>query len=135
MKTRQGHNNLRLENSHDVNPFRLMERDVIGIAKEGTRCLYYTLIILNKSGRKRNGEGVAQGNCENARSLVRLRYCACITFKIMFKMHALNSAHHAINCVLSHCASSSVAVEYRSSPTESMNEYVTLLNMSKSEQA
>ena len=51
-----------------------MERDVIGIAKEGTRCLYYTWIILNKSGRKRNGEGVTQGKCENARSLVRLRY-------------------------------------------------------------
>ena len=51
-----------------------MERDVIGIAKEGTRCLYYMWLVLNKSGRKRNGEGVTQGECENTRSLVGLWY-------------------------------------------------------------
>ena len=27
-----------------------MKRNVIGTAKEGTRCLYYTWIVLNKSG-------------------------------------------------------------------------------------
>ena len=51
-----------------------MKRDVIGTAKEETRCVYSTWIVLNKLGRKQNGEGVIQGKCENAWSLVMLWY-------------------------------------------------------------
>ena len=35
-----------LENSRNLNPFRLMERDVIGIAKEGTQ---YSLSLLHEN--------------------------------------------------------------------------------------
>ena len=47
-----------VKNFSDLNTFRLVKCNVIGTAKEGTCWLYCTWVILNKSGRKINWEGV-----------------------------------------------------------------------------
>ena len=53
--------------SRNLNTFWHVKCNVIGTAKERIPCFYCTWVILNKWGRKRNGEGVIQGRCENAR--------------------------------------------------------------------